>query len=216
MSGTDDAEESRRRYKAPYTGHHPIPTIQKYREEKTRREQESGGGGDEVDDGQSKTERAKDAYNNWRSEDDDNIEKDGKHEQEYELQQEGGADRGKDGNEHDEDDAEGEQKDTTEHNSSLSPKQKRKGMKKRKEERAEREVTDPVTHLPVTIHDFTSAGLKELDENDPPSGTTARTATGVSNMSKSDSQLREEHEDMEEGGKAMQSLFPPPGKRVTS
>ena len=39
-------------------------------------------------------------------------------------------------------------------------------MKNRKE-RAEREVTDPVTHLPVTIHDFTDEALKEVSYNTP-------------------------------------------------
>jgi hypothetical protein len=41
----------------------------------------------------------------------------------------------------------------------LDPRQKRKSMKQRKEDHAGREVTDPVTHLPVTIHDSNKAEL---------------------------------------------------------
>lgn len=90
------------------------------------------------------------------------------------------------------------------------PKKRRKDIKKNRRERAEREVTDPITHLPVIVHDFTDKALEEIDVNDPPFGTTSRTATGLSNKNKSGEQLEDEHNDMQRGHDAMGNLFPPP------
>ena len=69
-----------------------------------------------------------------------------------------------------------------------------KSKQSKKKERAKREVTDPITHLPVTIHDFTDDALKDVDYNDPPSGTTAKTATGLSAKSKSEEELQDGEE----------------------
>lgn len=90
------------------------------------------------------------------------------------------------------------------------PKQRRKQVKKSSKERAEREVTDPVTHLPVTVQDFTDEALKNVEFNHPAFGTTKRTATGVSGASKSDEQLSEEKRDLQQSYDAMADLFPPP------
>ncbi|KAK0736491.1 hypothetical protein B0T21DRAFT_393179 [Apiosordaria backusii] len=82
----------------------------------------------------------------------------------------------------------------------ISPKEKRKAMKKankgKKRKRKGRKVTDPVTHLPVVIHDMTDGDLKAVGSD-----------SGVSGLSSSD----------EEGGDEdlMQWLFPPPDLRET-
>ncbi|KAK4172841.1 hypothetical protein QBC36DRAFT_68578 [Triangularia setosa] len=81
----------------------------------------------------------------------------------------------------------------------ISPKEKRKAMKKahkgKKQRRKGRKVTDPVTHLPVVIHDMTDGDLKAVGSD-----------SGVSGLSSD-----------EEGGdeELMQGLFPPPDLRVT-
>ncbi|KAK5703609.1 hypothetical protein LTR17_021978 [Elasticomyces elasticus] len=206
MSGTEDVDDSRRRYRPPHDGKHTIPTIQKYRQEKEDRQAyaNADSGGDEVSNeaGSSQQQRAKDYWN---------VDGDG-----------GDAQQGADGNSHgqeEEDDKHDteqypdEDPEVTEDTSQVmsgAPKDKRKGMKKRKDERAEREVTDPVTHLPVTIHDFTSQALKDVAENDPPMGSTPRSATGLSNKSKPGKQLQKEHHEMEQGRDSFQALFLPP------
>ena len=90
------------------------------------------------------------------------------------------------------------------------PKQKRKPMEKRKGDRVEREVTDPVTHLPVIVHDFTAEDLKRTPENGPPAGTEPRSATSGDAKNKKDRQLRDEQSEAQEANEAMEMLFPPP------
>ena len=92
------------------------------------------------------------------------------------------------------------------------PRQKRKAMKGRapEKDKKSRKVTDPITHLPVTIHDFTSKELNDAPANLPPFGSQPRTATGINAASKDEKQLKSEEEEIEEGTMGMQSLFPPP------
>ncbi|KAM0547000.1 hypothetical protein ACHAPJ_010543 [Fusarium lateritium] len=194
MSGRDDAEEHRR-FTAPYSARHPIPTISKYREERSARQ-------DAAVDRPDNTSEVADAND-------------------YQLQQKSREDAGphlesaetqesEDGKGDNEGEDEG-MKDTSETGPQASdPKQRRKELKKSKRERAEREVTDPITHLPVTIHDFTDEALKEIDKNEPPFGTTQRTATGSENKNKTEDQLRDEHQDIQQSHDAMGELFPPP------
>ncbi|KAK5113917.1 hypothetical protein LTR85_010450 [Meristemomyces frigidus] len=216
MSGADDANEARRNYNAPYTPHHTIPTIQKYREEKENRKQTPGGADADGEDlSESRIQQAKDAWNGyWQG--DQGSEKPQK-EQGGLQKGDGGGDGGRrEGEDEDSDDTDDYADDEPAADTSEAgliaqdPKQRRKGMKKRKDERAERQVTDPVTHLPVTIHDFTSQALKDVPENDPPFGTTQRSATGLSNKNKSNKQLQKEEHEMEQGRESMQALFPPP------
>ena len=183
MSGYDDAE-AERRHKAPYTGHHTIPTIKKFKEEKEARQ------------------AVAQDYEHDHHADTGN-----------EPQQAAGADGEDRHGGHDEEGEEdaGPTVDTSEMDASATdPRARRKEMKGRKDERAERQVTDPVTHLPVTIHDLTSDALKEIPENDEPFGSTNRTATGVSNKNKSGSQLQDESEELKDTHESMQALFPPP------
>ncbi|KAF2499766.1 hypothetical protein BU16DRAFT_524211 [Lophium mytilinum] len=92
----------------------------------------------------------------------------------------------------------------------MNPKQKRKDMKKRSDDRIEREVTDPVTHLPVTIHDFTGKDLKQTPQNGPPAGEEPRSATGGANIGKDDGQLAKEQDEIQQSHEEMEALFPPP------
>lgn len=55
--------------------------------------------------------------------------------------------------------------------------QKCKNVKNRTENAAGREVTDPVTHLPNTIHDFPSNGLTMVPINIPPNEPNQQTSS---------------------------------------
>lgn len=97
----------------------------------------------------------------------------------------------------------------------LDPKQKRKNMKHLKRDHAPREVTDPVTHLRVTIHDTTNKELEEVPENEPQAGALARSATGDTAKSKTESQLEKESKEQQADHAAMEKLFPPPSFDAT-
>lgn len=198
MRDQDDEYDTRRDYRAPYTSHRPIPTIQQYRNEKEARrtgpDAISGDAPPGVDD----------------REDDPSAP--------Y-LDSASGDNKGNNANPSGEDDQQNEQagtgaaltEDTSEARAGgLTPKQKRKAIGKRKDERAERVVTDPITHLPARIHDLQSSDLRAVPENEPPPGSNLRTATGLSNKSKSDSQLASEEDENHQSHKAMQNLFPTP------
>jgi len=216
MSGADDADQSARRYTAPYSPRHPIPTIGRYREEKERRQRKAGADVDEP----SKTEQAKEAYRDYRNRDDEGSPDGGTYEatnkntgksddgQERLPQEESDNGAGTKGGEDDEDE---DVKDTSETVAESDPRARRKNLKKKGGTGgAEREVTDPVTHLPVTIHDFTRAELKKTPENESSSGTHHRTATGLSNKSKSEDELHTEQLEGQESYDGMERLFPSP------
>ncbi|KAK4561114.1 hypothetical protein LTR86_005069 [Recurvomyces mirabilis] len=194
MSGTDDADENRRRFQAPYTPKHQIPTIQKYEEEKEERKA-LGGANNGDNDKSSWSDRAREY---WR-----NDKENGKPKQD--------DDHGANQEEEENKDYQDEEPmvDTSEAGPKNS-KDKRKGMKKRKDDAAERQVTDPITHLPVTIHDFTSQALKDVPENEKPMGTTQRSATGLSNKNKTNQELQKELHEMEHGRESTKAMFPPP------
>src|SRR5688572_18920980 len=178
--GQDDIEHARR-YKTPYSAKHPIPTIAKYRKEKESRQQNAL----HKDDNESSN-----------------------YDQTYEEGHDADVDDGSGAQDHQHDDT---PKDTSEVDPGASdPKKRRKEMKHNKQERAEREVTDPVTHLPIVVHDFTDKALKEVDFNQPPFGSTGKTATGLSGKKKSDEQLDEEKNDIQDGHNFLVNRFPPP------
>lgn len=183
--GQDDIDHARR-YKTPYSARNPIPTIANYRKEKESR--------------QNKALSADDTHRDQEYE--HSAEEDGNKSSRPQTR-DGETDRS--------DDA---PQDTSQVDSSASdPKKRRKEMKNNKKsnkERAEREVTDPVTHLPIVVHDFTDQALKDVGENDPAFGSTPHTATGLSGKKKSDEQLRKEGQDMQEGHNFLTNRFPPP------
>lgn len=89
------------------------------------------------------------------------------------------------------------------------PRQRRKAMKHMKRDDAGRQVTDPVTHLGVTIHDSTEKELTRVPENMPPPGSSPRTSTGLSSP-KSGKQLKSEEDESNADHRGMEKLFPPP------
>lgn len=94
--------------------------------------------------------------------------------------------------------------------SAVDPKDKRKAMKKTKRHGEGREVTDPVTHLPIIIHDQTDKDLNSAPQNLPEPGVHHHTATGPQGASKSDEELRLEREKLQKTYNGMQRVFPPP------
>ncbi|KAI1206265.1 uncharacterized protein F4807DRAFT_439492 [Annulohypoxylon truncatum] len=94
--------------------------------------------------------------------------------------------------------------------SAVDPKEKRKAMKKARRHGEGREVTDPVTHLSIIIHDQTEKDLKSVPQNLPEPGLHHDTATGPQGASKSDEELRLEREKLQRTYNGMQRVFPPP------
>ncbi|POR37489.1 hypothetical protein TPAR_02309 [Tolypocladium paradoxum] len=192
MSGKEDTEDVRR-YQPPYSAQRPIPTISKYREEKAARQQEALRDDESVDDqassylawGQTKPEPRPSTPGTGQQ---DTAEEDAA-----------------------ENEAEDIPKDTSQVDpGATDPKKRRKETKDKKKERAEREVTDPVTHLPVTIHDFTDEALEELDFNHPPFGSTPKTPTGLGAKEKSNEQLESERAGLQHDHYSLTNRFPPP------
>lgn len=211
MSGQEDAERSRKNFHGAYGQNRPIPTISRYEKEKEARQAQALP--DESDEAsgpaldQSRTERAKNTWRDYWSRDDGA-------EQKASQNDDGKPDAGRDGEITDQQDDESEEDtevaaDTSEV-SPADPKTRRKNLKKGREDPAERRVTDPVTHLPVRIHDFTKQSLEEVEENPAPWGSTSRTATGLSNKRKDAGQLEQETKDAQDGLDSMNALFPPP------
>ncbi|KAI3329888.1 hypothetical protein F4824DRAFT_370173 [Ustulina deusta] len=95
------------------------------------------------------------------------------------------------------------------------PREKRKAMKKKKRHGEGRQVTDPVTHLPIIIHDQTEKDLDSVPENEPESGTHHTTATGPWGASKSEEKLQTEQETIQRVHNGMRRVFPPPDFETT-
>lgn len=231
MSGVDDVESGRKNYRKPHNAHNPIPTIAKYREEKERRQEwsdqpEHGPEGNSNSNEPSRRDRLGDAYDVLKhgkgSEDPqsgdaghykamnknlvqvDEEEEADDHAGKLSSTKEQLEQDGKDGTDNG-------MQDTTENSlKSSDPKQARKDMKKFKPDGTDREVTDPITHLPVKIHDFTDHDLKTTAKNPPPVGSEPRTMTGMEALDKTDEHLSAEEQESKDAHTAMEVLFPPP------
>lgn len=234
MSGHDDFDENaaRRTNNASYTPRHPVPTVQRYQGRKEERQaqadaqipdkvaeestKESENQGilqstkDFLHVGSSSKTEAVDEEHPYRS---------ANRNLEVPADQENTTindhrDSLGDGQETMADRSEGAPgtKDTSESlDNTLDPKEKRKQMKHMKRDHAAREVTDPVTHLRVMVHDTTDKELKTVPENVAPPDTNPRSATGTDAASKSKSQLDNETNEQQVQHSAMEKLFPPPG-----
>lgn len=199
MSGRDDVED-RRRFNQPYTPKNTIPTIQKYREEKDRRRAQAGDIDEDRGEDDELLSRKETARRYWHRDSKDN--------EKAEPQEDDGE---KSANGEDATAGTETPQDTSQVDpGAADPKARRKAQKKHKSERMEREVTDPVTHLPIRIFDFTDEALEEVKENEPPHGSTPETFTGWRAKAKSDDQLRKEMDSMRQGQQAMNNQFPPP------
>ena len=230
-SSNFDEDASRRTYTASYTSHNKVPNIQEYREHRDQRKADAGAGlPDGIPDndpGGSKSEEVLDSVKKRFHLKDSSEEHVSNAEPPYSSQNRNIEQSAP--TEHKKDDAQedvdSEQKqngnnktlmgeksqDTIESAANeLNPRRKRKNMKHMKRDEAGREVTDPVTHLPVLIHDSTSKELGKVPENEPPPGSGPRTSTGFSAYSKSESQLAAETEETDAEHRGMERLFPPP------
>lgn len=177
---SQDIETSRRDYRGPYKQKHKVPTVQKYREYKAN-QKENLAANDYTTDGHPN-------FSSDSSDDDsDGISDDNKGDSNG-VQQ------------HD-------QVDTTQEHP-VDAKTRRKQLKKRKNNRAERQVTDPVTHLPVTIRDYTDQDFKELDAKDEETaGAQESQRTHISPLRSSG---LSEHDAQMTKLNGMEGLFPPP------
>ncbi|EUC41535.1 hypothetical protein COCMIDRAFT_105898 [Bipolaris oryzae ATCC 44560] len=222
MSGVDDVDAQHRDYRRPHSAHNPIPTVQKYREEKQRRQQAYGNPGGESNE-PSKRDRLGDAVDVFRFGKDVEEANDGngpypatnKNLPQDDEIAEDHAGKTVPSNDHrdapqDMDD-EQEAEDTTEGGlKSANPRKARKQMKHFKADGTERLVTDPITHLPIKVHDFTDRELKSTAKNPSPPGSDPRAATGTNAINKSDEQLQVESHESQEAHAGMEVLFPPP------
>lgn len=256
MSGQDgdfDPEASRRRYKAPYTAHHPIPTIQRYKAERSELEGqqkqaeeaqkdegddptvkrayhaakgilkgEDGGPrsghdpyttenrnvqGTGADHGGQKEHAEPGGYANGDAESRSQSQSQNQQQQPGNFPHGTVDDQGGDGKHSDNKQGKSATETAAGHH---DPRQKRKDMKHNSRDDGGREVTDPITHLPIVIRDSTHKDLKSTPENDVASGNVPRTSTGLSGASKSDKQLKSEQSELQRSHEGMQKLFPPP------
>lgn len=199
MSGADELESGRSDHQQPHSGRNPIPTVQQYRANKAE-EQESL----QATDAPAET-------NNWRD-----AAKAYWYPEKY-GEEKKGADPNlpqPDHNDHNDSDTDDPRQqgisredqavrkdragDLDENRTQpKNPKQHRKQLEKRGANYAEREVTDPVTHLSVTIRDFTDKELHTAEEQYPQDN-----LQGISR--------EEATEESTAVHKGMDQVFPPP------
>ena len=176
MSGPEDIEASRHGYKKPHSGRNPIPTVQQYRDNKRKQQQElahddSGNlpleakGGDSLH-----NDTWSEAARKWWSGTENNDARRLSAQDSGEEEDDGPEDSFPNAPDH-ETTKDTQLVDTVQDTSQatpaqgvVDPKQKRKLAKRTNASRAERQVTDPVTHLPVTIHDYTGQDLTAVGE----------------------------------------------------
>jgi len=234
---TDFSEEAgRRNYKAPHSGKRQIPTIQKYREHRSvldeqEKQAEEAQHSDEDD---SKTKRAFESVKKiFKDEDKEKAQgepyptanrntKDadrepGEHDSalpgapsEEDVSNKQNGNDAENGSKSKSKDGKKELTATEKAAGSLDPRQKRKEMKHNKRDDGGREVTDPVTHLPLVIRDSTVKDMKRAPENEPAPNAMPHTSTGLSGASKSSEQLQDEDRELQEDYEGMQKMFPPP------
>ncbi|KAK5461347.1 hypothetical protein LTS15_003410 [Exophiala xenobiotica] len=239
MSGKEDFEpdgHQRRNYKSPYTSRHPIPTVQKYRAERSelqdQQQQAEEAQHDEEDESTVKRafhaakgvltgdEPPKSSHDPYKTENRNVQGTPSQTEQSREEpQDQNGGDQQQQQPQHD-DRNEKKKKDEKTHKegksateavaSEVDPRQKRKAMKHSKRNDGGREVTDPVTHLPIVIRDSTHKDLKTAGENIPAVGTQSKMRTGPAGADKSKEDLDQERDDLQKSHDGMQKLFPPP------
>lgn len=237
MSNHDDFDEnaSSRTKQAPYTERHPIPTISGYQDRKQKRQEDSEAtiSQSNVENEAPKTEQdlglldstkrflhldshvndktvnEQHPYSSYnRNVDGNPPDSEAKNDHRDSVPRDGGD---QDGSEQS-----STLKDTSEAvDNTLDPRQKRKNMKHMKRNHAPREVTDPVTHLKVMVHDTTNKELQTVPENEPPPGLNHRSATGASAGSKSKSELEQETQEQQGAHQQMEKLFPPPSFAAT-
>ncbi|KAI8966183.1 hypothetical protein F5Y11DRAFT_215161 [Daldinia sp. FL1419] len=232
-----EQDASGREYGKPHDAKHPIPTIQGYRQ---HRRELAGQVEDEeqAQQGPEDDSRPKRAFESAKAviQGEDNAPKsqhdpypstnrnyagNAPYAPEEESMQPEGPKKGSDGDTEDQEGSNkredgGKKKGQQEKSateavaSAVDPKEKRKAMKKTKRHGGGREVTDPVTHLPIVIHDQTEKDLNSAPQNIPAPGLHHYTATGPQGASKSDHELVTERDELQQTHNGMQRVFPPP------
>lgn len=232
MPGQNDFDERtlNKHTNAPYTPHHPVPTIGGYgaiQEERHAANIEANGQHDAGESSlQSLIESVKSHVGlDSSSKEESSIEKQPykseNHNTELSDSENDGVHKDEQGNlqvngkrGYAEEHNDGESTETTANEQDA--RQKRKNMKHMKRDTAGREVTDPVTHLPVTIHDSTSKELHKIPENNlPPDSSAKRRSSRLKDASKSKRQLNKEQRQTQSEHRGMKKLFPPPHFEAT-
>ncbi|KAI1622840.1 hypothetical protein EDD37DRAFT_633093 [Exophiala viscosa] len=232
MATNDEFEPDshERSYQQPYTSRHPIPTVQKYRAERSEREdnQEQAQAAQQDEGDESTLKRAFHAAKGViKHEDPPQSSHDPYKTENRNVIGTGQPTNGSRQDEPNDDGArqQGQRDERSQKKSQnndkpgqsateavagqTDPRQKRKAMKHRKQDGG-REVTDPVTHLPIIIRDSTPKDLQNAGLNIPASGTETRTRTGMTGASKSQDELDAEKDELQRKYNGMQKLFPPP------
>ncbi|KAK4465319.1 hypothetical protein QBC42DRAFT_218853 [Cladorrhinum samala] len=217
----DDFDERapRRAHGGPYTSKHPVPTVQKYRQHRDELEQRLGDYTQEEE-----PTRFEDAQGNGTLKpnsgpNDDTVPQDATQQDNDSpyptanrhlapsstVGQNGTSapqDPQKKSADKEKSRADDEKSPTEAAAASIDPKEKRKTMKKKNRGRGTREVTDPVTHLPVVIKDMTDKDLEAISSSDE------------YDTSDDDAAEREPERDRDKavvrGNRGMRNLFPPP------
>ncbi len=89
------------------------------------------------------------------------------------------------------------------------PKERRKETETSKQNRNERKVTDPVTHLPIIIHDFNETDLNNTSAGYSPWKKGSSVKTDPYSQRKK-SGLEEDAKESQKGHEGLESVFPPP------
>lgn len=238
MSGPEDLNRYRKDYRRPYGGKKNIPTVQRYRQEKEDRHSRYGqlDSDDEARLGAPGTQSYVDwAKHYWYGDQEQDSNANGhgglneklssrhgsrpqdeqrSHEkrQQYNGEKSSRNEQGPAASdeEQEDDDPEGKapKPDTTEADVG-DIKTRRKQMSKRKAARAEREVTDPITHLPVRIHDFTDRELDAVQEEASDDAGAVRRLLHTL-KSRTNSGMSQEQEHQQKQHDILQQVFPPP------
>ena len=237
MSNHDDFDEnaSSRTNEAPYTGRHPVPTISEYQHRKQERQEVSEATAPQPNiehedpkaeeqhglldstkrflhldgHGNNETINEEHPYNSHNGNlDEGPPNAEAKNDHRDSIPNEDGD---RDGSEQS-----STLKDTSEAvDNTLDPRQKRKNMKHMERDHAPREVTDPVTHLKVMVHDTTDKELQTVPENEPAPGSNHRSATSASTDFKTQPELDQERQEQQATHIQMEKLFPPPSLAAT-
>lgn len=155
MASNPDEETHRRDYRPGYGPKHQIPTVKQYRDFKQEQKENLEGDSD-VEADETAGHRG-DGMGRFFSKTASYEEKQSSESPASQGQQQP---QGNDASNDDGDMIQKYDKEDTTESAGADAKERRKNMKHRKAGTVERQVTDPVTHLPVTIRDFTNADLE--------------------------------------------------------
>lgn len=207
MAASRDADHPRR-FAPPYSAQHPVPTISRYREEKEARQEEAL----QSDSSIVGSLPGQGSYGGSQSMP---ATVDGEHHGDHASQLHGQPQPQPQQPNQQLPELPGEDDTTIGDTSQIDPAvtdpRQRMQSKHKMWERAERVVTDPVTHLPVTIRDFSDDALREVDIDGAcpwPSGTqhlSSGSGGGSTNHS-----LHRDTGKLEQEHKELSYRFPPP------